>query len=73
MKFYKQYWGFLFEFNSIGEFIWFTIGRVIGVILFILLIFGWWVLLYLTGYIESLSPILTMFELIYELFRDLLF
>ena len=37
MRFYKEVWGIIWEFNSISEFIWFTAGRILGVIIFILL------------------------------------
>lgn len=36
MRFYKEVWGIIWEFNSIGEFISFTLGRVLGVIIFFL-------------------------------------
>lgn len=35
MRFFKEVWGFIWEFNSIGEFISFTIGRLLGVVIFI--------------------------------------
>lgn len=35
MKFYKQVWGIIWEFNGIGEYISFLIGRLLGVIIFI--------------------------------------
>lgn len=34
MRFYKEVWGIIWEFNSIGEFISFTLGRVLGAIIF---------------------------------------
>lgn len=33
MRFYKEVWGIIWEFNSIGEFISFTLGRVLGAII----------------------------------------
>ena len=35
MRFYKQVWGIFWEFNSIGEYVWFVIGRIIGTIIFL--------------------------------------
>ena len=35
MRFYKEAWGLMFEFNSIGEYVGFVLGRVLGVIIFI--------------------------------------
>ena len=32
MRFFKEYNGFLFEFNSLGEFFRFLLGRLIGAI-----------------------------------------
>ena len=34
MKFYKEVWGIIWEFNGIGEYISFIIGRILGVIIF---------------------------------------
>lgn len=34
MRFYKQVWGIIWEFNSMSEYVWFIIGRVIGCIIF---------------------------------------
>ena len=34
MRFYKKVWGIIWEFNSISEFISFTVGRSLGVIIF---------------------------------------
>ena len=34
MRFYKEVWGIIWEFNSIGEYISFCIGRLLGVIIF---------------------------------------
>ena len=34
MRFYKEVWGIIWEFNSIGEFISFPLGRVLGAIIF---------------------------------------
>ena len=33
MRFYKEVWGIIWEFNSIAEYIAFTIGRLIGLII----------------------------------------
>lgn len=35
MRFFKEVWGFIFEFNSIGEYISFFLGRLLGVMIFI--------------------------------------
>jgi hypothetical protein len=34
MRFYKEVWGIIWEFNSIGEYVSFCIGRVLGAIIF---------------------------------------
>ena len=34
MRFYKEVWGIIWEFNSIGEYISFCLGRVLGAIIF---------------------------------------
>ena len=34
MRFFKEVWGIIWEFNGIGEFISFTMGRILGVIIF---------------------------------------
>jgi len=33
MRFFKEFNGFLFEFNSLGEYLRFLVGRVIGAII----------------------------------------
>lgn len=33
MRFYKQVWGIIWEFNSLGEYACFVIGRIIGTII----------------------------------------
>ena len=35
MRFYKEVWGIIWEFNSIGEYIAFLVGRVLGTIIVI--------------------------------------
>lgn len=32
MRFYKEVWGFIFEFNSVGEYVQFLFGRLCGLI-----------------------------------------
>ena len=34
MRFYKEVWGIIWEFNSISEFISFMVGRLLGIIIF---------------------------------------
>lgn len=34
MRFFKEVWGFIFEFNSIGEYLSFLLGRLLGIIIF---------------------------------------
>ena len=34
MRFYKQVWGIIWEFNSMAEYACFVIGRIIGCIIF---------------------------------------
>jgi NADH:ubiquinone oxidoreductase subunit H len=34
MRFYKEVWGIIWEFNGIGEYISFMVGRLLGVIIF---------------------------------------
>ena len=34
MRFYKEVWGIIWEFISIGEYVSFCIGRLLGVIIF---------------------------------------
>lgn len=46
MRFFKKFGGIIWEFNSIGEYIDFLIGRVVGFIVFVALILG---VLYLIG------------------------
>jgi len=46
MRFYKQVWGIIWEFNSIWEYVSFCIGRVIGAAIFfgffyLALKYGW--------------------------------
>jgi len=52
MRFYKEVWGIIWEFNGIGEYISFCIGRVIGVIIF----FGG---IFLLSKCENLKPEIT--------------
>lgn len=33
MRFFKEFNGFIFEFNSIGDFFWFLLGRLVGLII----------------------------------------
>ena len=35
MRFYKEVWGIIWEFNGIGEYISFIAGRVVGAIIFV--------------------------------------
>ena len=35
MRFYKKVWGITWEFNSIGEYACFLLGRLLGIIIFI--------------------------------------
>ncbi len=39
MRFYKEVWGFIFEFNSVGEYIEFLFGRLCGIAALILLFY----------------------------------
>lgn len=39
MRFFKEVWGFIFEFNSWGEYFGFLLGRVVGIIIFIGILF----------------------------------
>jgi len=39
MRFYKEVWGITWEFNSIGEYAAFVAGRILGVLIFIGLIY----------------------------------
>jgi hypothetical protein len=39
MRFYKEVWGIIWEFNSIGEYLSFTLGRVLGVIIFFVVLY----------------------------------
>lgn len=35
MRFFKEVWGILWEFNGIGEYVSFLIGRLLGVVIFV--------------------------------------
>ena len=35
MRFFKEVWGIIWEFDSIGDFMAFTLGRLLGVIIFV--------------------------------------
>lgn len=39
MRFYKQVWGIIWEFNSIWEYVQFLIGRLIGTVIFIVIVY----------------------------------
>ena len=39
MRFYKEIWGFIWEFNSPKDYVDFTIGRMYGLIFIILLFY----------------------------------
>ena len=39
MRFYKEVWGIIWEFNSIGDYISFCIGRLLGIIISVEYIF----------------------------------
>ena len=67
MRFFKEVNGFIFEFNSIGEFLDFCLGRIFGVIVFIGLIVGWYFLLYFMGYIESVEPFFRVVKTLWNL------
>ena len=34
MRFYKEVWGIIWEFNGIGEYVSFLLGRLLGVVIF---------------------------------------
>lgn len=42
MRFYQQYRGFIFEFNSVGEYfkalLWRLLGMIVGVIILVLIV-----------------------------------
>ena len=63
MRFYQQLGGFIFEFESVKKFLSFTFGRICGVFVFILILMGWYVLLYFMGYVESLQPLLDVIHI----------
>lgn len=52
MRFYKEVWGIIWEFNSIGEYVSFCIGRIIGAVIF----FGG---IFLLSRCENLKPEIT--------------
>ena len=39
MRFYKQVWGIIWEFNSIWEYVQFLIGRLIGTVIFVVIVY----------------------------------
>ena len=47
-RFYQYYNGFIFEFNSVGEYfkavLWRIVGAIIGIIIVFLIYFGLWCL-----------------------------
>ena len=49
MRFFKEFNGFLFEFNSLGEYLRFLLGRLLGTIIGIAVLFGMLYLLYWYG------------------------
>jgi hypothetical protein len=53
MRFYKEVWGITWEFNSIGEYAGFIFGRILGVIIFIGLMY---LLLTFVGSGEESTP-----------------
>ena len=38
MRFFKEYWGIIWEFNSIKEFFLFNLGRMVGTVIIIVLV-----------------------------------
>ena len=53
MKFYQEWKGFIWEFNSFGEFLKAVIGRILGAIIGIIILIG--LFLFLLGFLLSLS------------------
>ncbi len=49
MRFFKEFHGFFFEFNSLGDYFKFLLGRLVGAILGIGILFVIGYLLYLYG------------------------
>lgn len=53
MRFYQEWKGFIWEFNSFGEFLKAVIGRILGAIIGIIILIG--LFLFLLGFLLSLS------------------
>lgn len=63
MTFYQQIGSFIFEFKSVGQFIAFTLGRLLAIPVFIGLIILWYFALYWMGYIDSVEPLLAVLRI----------
>lgn len=68
MRFFKEYNGFIFQFDGIKSFLLFTLGRICGLIIFLLMIDAFMYYLYVAGYSEDFTSIFYIIFLIIKLF-----
>lgn len=68
MKLYKEFCGVIIEFENIKSFILFTLGRVCGIFVFLLLIDVFYYYLYLAGYSNDFTSIFTIIFMFIKIF-----
>lgn len=68
MKIFKPFGGVILGFDNIKSFVMFTIGRILGVIIFLGIVDGFSYYLYTQGYSDKFTSIFTIIFLIIKLF-----
>ena len=68
MRFFGEYWGFIFEFDSIKSFLLFTLGRICGIFIFLGMIDLFLLFIYCQGYGTEPLPILSICWGLFKLF-----
>lgn len=68
MRFFGEYWGFIFEFNSIKDFLMFTLGRICGVLVFLGMIDVFLTTIHYLGYGGKPFPLLYILSIIFKMF-----
>lgn len=68
MELFKEFCGVIVKFDSIKSYVWFTLGRVCGIIAFLVLFDCFMYYLYLKGYCENFTSVFEIIFLIFKLF-----
>lgn len=68
MKIFKPFGDVILGFDNIKTFVLFTLGRICGIIIFLLMIDGFNYYLYTQGYSDKFTSVFTIIILLFKLF-----